>query len=258
MSTLRSTKNCAVLAFTLSTAAGSMSHAAITQVDYSAVVFSTTENFSGFASGGSGPRNTIVQGNGLSFGERFAGQQLGTQTIDFPGFFTSSYDVLSGSPTSVLTLEAGSADRNLWIGNTQTQTGFAIAGCGINGSAFGPSGLGTGSVAVLFDTDQSQLGFRIGGQNNSTGVVSFFRRDGSLIETLNLSLVGVIPGYTPDLTFGFLRDGAVADIAGFSITHDDFAGIFMDDFVFSSSVPAPGAIALVGLAGLVGSRRRRA
>ena len=258
MSTLLSTKNCAVLAFTLSAAAASMSHAAITQVDYSAVVFSTTENFSGFASGGSGPRNTIVQGNGLSFGERFAGQQLGTQTIEFPGFYTGPYDVLSGSPTSALTLEAGSADRNLWIGDVQTQTGFAIAGCGPNGSTFGPGGLGSGSVAVLFDTDQSQLGFRIGGQNGSTGIVSFFRRDGSLIEMLNLSLVGVIPGYTPDLTFGFLRDGAVADIAGFSITHDDFAGIYMDDFIFSGSVPAPGAITLVGLAGLAGSRRRRA
>ena len=91
MSTLLSTKNCAVLAVTLSAAAGSMSHAAITQVDYSAVVFSTTEDFSGFASGGSGPRNTIVQGNGLSFGERFAGQQLGTQTIEFPGFYTGPY-----------------------------------------------------------------------------------------------------------------------------------------------------------------------
>ena len=134
----RTKKNCAVLACTLSAAAASMSHAAITQVDYSAVVSNTSENFSGFASGGSGPRDTVVQGNGLSFGERFAGQQLGTQTIDFPGFFTSSYDVLSGSPTSVLTLEAGSADRNLWIGDTQTQTGFVIAGCGINGSAFGP------------------------------------------------------------------------------------------------------------------------
>ena len=230
--------------------------AAITQVDYGAVVASTTENFSGFASGGSGPRDTIVQGNGLSFGKRFAGQQLGTQTIDFPGFFTAPYDVLSGSPTSALTLEAGSADRNLWIGDTQTLTGFAIAGCGPNGSAFGPGGLGHGSVAVLFDTDQSQLGFRIGGQNGSTGIVSFFRRDGSLIETLNLALVGVLPVECPDLTFGFLRDGAVADIAGFSITHNDFAGIYMDDFIFSSSVPAPGAIALLGLAGLVGRRRR--
>jgi MYXO-CTERM domain-containing protein len=30
----------------------------------------------------------------------------------------------------------------------------------------------------------------------------------------------------------------------------------MDDFVFSSGVPAPGAIALLGLAGLAGRRRR--
>ena len=103
----RTKNNCAVLACTLSAAAASMSHAAITQVDYSAVVANTTENFSGFASGGSGPRDTIVQGNGLSFGERFAGQQLGTQTIEFPGFYTGPYDVLSGSPTSALTLEAG-------------------------------------------------------------------------------------------------------------------------------------------------------
>jgi uncharacterized protein (TIGR03382 family) len=32
----------------------------------------------------------------------------------------------------------------------------------------------------------------------------------------------------------------------------------MDNFIFSNSIPAPGAVALLGLAGLVGGRRRRA
>jgi uncharacterized protein (TIGR03382 family) len=128
-----------------------------------------------------------------------------------------------------------------------------MAGCGPNG------GIGHGSVALLFDEDQSQLGFQIIGQNGSMGVASFFRRDGSLIETLNLDLPGFQSGgYSPVLSFGFLRDGGVADIAGMSFTNVDLAGIAMDNFIFSNSIPAPGAVALFGLAGLVGGRRRRA
>jgi uncharacterized protein (TIGR03382 family) len=238
--------------------AAPISHAAITLVDYSTVVATTTEDFSGFASGGNTPYNGLVQGNGLAFGERFAGQQLSSQTVSFP---TSSnqFDALSGSPTSPLTLLAGSANHNLWIGDLGLSGGFMMAGCGPAGSAFGNGGgAGHGSVALLFDEDQSQLGFRILGQNGSIGVVSFFRRDGSLIETVNINLPNLQTGGFPEVSFGFLRDGGVADIAGMSFTNVDWGGVGMDNFIFSNSIPAPGAVALLGLAGLVGGRRRRA
>ena len=240
--------------------ATSLSHAAITQVDYSTVVATATEDFSGFASGGNAARDGLVQGNGVAFGERFAGQQLSSQSVFFPAVnVNSQFDTLSGSPTSPLTLLAGSADHNLWIGDLGLPGGFMMAGCGPNGSAFAHGGTFHGSVALLFDEDQSQLGFQIIGQNGSMGVASFFRRDGSLIETLNLDLPGFQSGgYSPVLSFGFLRDGGVADIAGMSFTNVDLAGIAMDNFIFSNSIPAPGAVALLGLAGLVGGRRRRA
>jgi uncharacterized protein (TIGR03382 family) len=241
--------------------ATSLSHAAITQVDYSTVVATATEDFSGFASGGNAARDGAVQGNGVAFGERFAGQQLSSQSVFFAAVNVNSpFDTLSGSPTSPLTLLAGSADHNLWIGDIGLPGGFMMAGCGPNGSTFGPTGgIGHGSVALLFDEDQSQLGFQIVGQNGSIGVASFFRRDGSLIETLNLDLPGFQSGaYSPPLSFGFLRHGGVADIAGMSFTNVDLAGIAMDNFIFSNSIPAPGAVALLGLAGLVGGRRRRA
>lgn len=250
----------AIIAGIAASIAAPLSHAAITLVDYSTVVATTTEDFSGFASGGNTPYNGLVQGNGLAFGERFAGQQLSSQTVFFPAVGSSGqFDALSGSPTSPLTLLAGNADQNLWIGNVGLSGGFMMAGCGPAGSAFGPGGNGYGSVALLFDEDQSQLGFQIIGQNGSIGVVSFFRRDGSLIETVNIDLAGLqTGGLVPELSFGFLRDGGVADIAGMSFTNVDLAGVAMDNFIFSSSIPAPGAVALLGLAGLVGGRRRRA
>lgn len=240
--------------------ATSLSHAAITQVDYSTVVATATEGFSGFASGGNAARDGVVQGNGVAFGERFAGQQLSSQSVYFPAVnFNSQFDTLSGSPTSPLTLLAGSANHNLRIGDVGLPGGFMMAGCGPAGSAFGSSGNGHGSVALLFDEDQSQLGFQIFGQNGSIGVVSFFRRDGSLIETVNIDLAGLqTGGIVPELSFGFLRDGGVADIAGMSFTNVDLMGVAMDNFIFSNSIPAPGAVALLGLAGLVGGRRRRA
>ena len=240
--------------------AAPLSHAAITLVDYSTVVATTTEDFSGFTSSGSAPYNGLVQGNGLAFGERFAGQQLSSQTVSFPTVGGSSrFDVLSGSPTPSLTLLAGNANQNLWIGDAGLPSGFMIVGCGPAGSGFGPGGAGHGSIAVLFDEDQSQLGFSIGGQNDSIGVVSFFRRDGSLIGTVNIDLPNLQPsGVPPELSFGFLRDGGVADIAGMSFTNVDPMGVGMDNFIFSNSIPAPGAVALLGLAGLVGGRRRRA
>jgi uncharacterized protein (TIGR03382 family) len=240
--------------------ATSLSHAAITQVHNSTVVANTTEDLSGFASGGNAARDGVVQGNGVAFGERFAGQQLSSQSVYFPAVnFNSQFDTLSGSPTSPLTLLAGSANHNLWIGDVGLPGGFMMAGCGPAGSAFGSSGNGHGSVALLFDEDQSQLGFQIFGQNGSIGVVSFFRRDGSLIETVNIDLAGLqTGGIVPELSFGFLRDGGVADIAGMSFTNVDLMGVAMDNFIFSNSIPAPGAVALLGLAGLVGGRRRRA
>ena len=132
-----------------------------------------------------------------------------------------------------------------------------MAGCGPAGSAFGNGGgAGHGSVALLFDEDQSQLGFRILGQNGSIGVVSFFRRDGSLIETVNINLPNLQTGGFPEVSFGFLRDGGVADIAGMSFTNVDWGGVGMDNFIFSSSIPAPGAVALLLVVTLSASTQR--
>ena len=59
------------------------------------------------------------------------------------------------------------------------------------------------------------------------------------------------------MPLGFSRDGGIADIAGMTISTTDINGIAVDDFRYTSNVPTPGAIALLGLAGLSRSRRRR-
>ncbi|MGI9506103.1 MAG: hypothetical protein ACR2RE_23940, partial [Geminicoccaceae bacterium] len=62
------------------------------------------------------------------------------------------------------------------------------------------NGIGEGSVAILFDNDQSQFGFQSVGGNLGTANFDFFRRDGSLIQTLT-------PTNLTSNSFGFERDG---------------------------------------------------
>jgi hypothetical protein len=125
-------------------------------------------------------------------------------------------------------------------------------------TSFGPGGFGAGSIAVMFNTDVAACGLTIIGQNAGTANFSFFRRDGSLIGSTSIVLTGILlGGNTPPESLGFQSDTGASEIAGFSMWHNDNMGIGMDDFVFGgAAVPAPGAIAVLGMAGFLGRRRR--
>jgi hypothetical protein len=240
-------------------AATSSVHAGITRINYASVAVDGRESFDAF-SGASSPVNSdaIYSHNGMSFGKYFNGQQLAVETASVGGT-TQSWDRLDGSASGPLTLMAGAANKNLGFIGFPGQGGV-IAGGGptIGTTRTAPGGFGSGSIAVMFDADVAACGLQIRGQNGGTANFSFFRRDGSLIGSTSIVLTGILlGGNTPPESLGFQSDTGASEIAGFSMWHNDNMGFGMDDFVFGgAAVPAPGAIAVLGMAGFLGRRRR--
>lgn len=117
---------------------------------------------------------------------------------------------------------------------------------------------------MLFDFDQSEFGFDLVGGNSGTAFVDFFRRDGSLIQSINLT------GLT-NQSYGFSRVGGIQDIAGISIWNDDNGGIGFDNLRHdvpgvigppptAGAVPEPstyGALGALLIAAVVAKRMKR-
>ena len=241
-------------------AATSSVHAGITQINYASMTVDGRESFDAF-SGASNPVNSdaIYSHNGMSFGKYFSGQQLAVETGSVSGI-DQAWDRLDGSASGPLTLMAGEANKNLGF-SALPAAGGVIAGGGptIGTTRTAPGGFGSGSIAVMFDADVAACGLQIRGQNGGTANFSFFRRDGSLIGSTSIVLPGSPDygfGLVPE-SFGFQSGTGVSEIAGFSMWNTDKWGVGVDDFVFGgAAVPAPGAIAVLGVAGFLGRRRR--
>jgi len=171
----------------------------------------------------------VVEAKGATFAERFAGQALS---------FSGDFDVLAGTPSSPLTLQVGAAQQNLNILFWPPSASNVIDGLGPKGFPNNDA-IGEGAIAVRFDADQSELGFDVVGANSGSATLNFFRRDGSLIGTVVLSL-GASEG---NQALAFRRAGAVKDIAGLSIHNDDGGGIGYDNFRIDD---APATTQVVG------------
>lgn len=171
--------------------------------------------------------------DGASFAERFLGQEV----LQDQGF-----DALSGAPLAPLTLVPGAPKENLSV-----TFYFLISNHLVGNAAPGfPESRagGEGAIAALFDINQRALGFRVAAEPTPETepappkgrmTVRFYRRDGSLIDELDLALEWGRAGY------GFAMADDSRDIAGITITNRDPAGIAIDDIVFD-------AIAVTGVA----------
>ena len=237
----------ALVAFAVSLSWATSLPAQITQVNYAAL---TGTEFISFANVVGGPApgtnyNDILFINGVGFGERFNGQTLTA---------SGNFDQLGGAPSGGLTLIAGTPGHNLAF--FQSPAGQVISGIGTAGFPVFDA-IGEGAVSLLFASDQSEFGFRLAGGHGGNAYVDFFRWDGSLIQSI---VLGTLP---LTATYGFTRDGGLADIRGISISNNDLTGIGLAGFRHNvqSPVPEPSTWAMMiagfGLAGVAVRRRRR-
>jgi hypothetical protein len=195
----------------------------------------------------------VVVDSGVAFAEKFVGQ---TQGANF------DFDTLSGTPTGPLTLSPGAAGQNVNL--ITYEGGNVLTGVGVLGN-LDADGIGEGALSFLFSSDQSQFGFQLVGGDGGDADLSFFRADGSLIQTVTVNNLA-------DAFYGFQSDGGLKDIRGVSITNLDEGGIGVDNIKYdvesripnpNGGVPEPTSWALMllgfgGLGALLRQSRRRA
>lgn len=188
---------------------------AIQAVDPSTLTVTGSISFNDFGNA-SINHDGVVARSGASFAERYAGQIRST---------SGDFDVLAGSPSRPLMLQVGAPNQNLNTVYDGASNATVIDGLGPLGFP-SASAIGEGAIAVLFNEDQVELGLSINGANGGTATASFFRRDGSLIETMLIQLASLA---APQL-FAFRRADGLRDIAGLSIHNDDLGGIGYPSF----------------------------
>lgn len=169
------------------------------------------------------PLDGIEVFDGARFAERFAGQLVAQE---------AGFDTLLLTPSPPLMLQAGIAGQNLavefifFLSNQlkgMAPPGFPERNAG-----------GEGAVSILFDRNQSAIGFRVASEPDPKDAtipkgqmtIAFYRRDGGLIDSLDVELEWLLAGY------GFERTDATEDIAGVSITNRDPQGVMIDDVIF--------------------------
>lgn len=196
----------------------------------------------------------ILISGGVQFGERFDGQELAVTKAPRPGAVAQDWfdDLSFGAPLPGLTLLPGAIGANLGVFHYADTDGAAIFGIGPqNSDGSDPSGFG--ALSARFTSPVSALGFQLRDADGGAITLQLYRADGSLIEAVDLSS-------RTDGRYAFARNGGVADIAGFSLTHvDAYYGVSLDNLLLATApVPEPAAALLFipGLLTLAALRRR--
>src|SRR5687767_7873244 len=166
-----------------------------TIISDSTITGTVTNTFAGLPGGS--VAGTISQ-TGATYGERFAGQTLGT-IGSMPGF---TFDTLSGTPTGPLSV----------LANAVVTNNIGILGNSIYGDL--NAQVGEGALSVLLGLDTDVFGFDVVGAESVGGslLAQFFGRSGVLLGSLSMTAANSF--------FGF-RATAGERIAGVSLTNTD-------------------------------------
>jgi hypothetical protein len=146
---------------------------------------------------------------GVFFAERFVGQAVS---------YNGNFDVITGSPSNPLLLQAGAPLQNLNVFDYSTNVLTGLGPLGFPNF----DAIGEGAIAMYFSAGQSQFAFQLVGGENGSATLDFYRADGSLIDTIVLSGLA-------NTTYGFKRVDGTQDIAGVLIQNQDVGGIGLDN-----------------------------
>ncbi len=169
--------------------------------------------------GGMGPGRQIegiLDQPGARFGERFAGQSLGTLTA-----FGVPYDTVLGPATGLILLP-GVPGQNLSILRLPSTNVL---------SGDGPAGVprqratGEGAIAVAFAEPQGAVRLILRGGEGGSVTVLFLAPGGQVIDRHVISPAG-------EGALDFARVGGTEDIGGLVITNRDPEGIALDAVAF--------------------------
>ena len=181
-------------------------------VDPNSLTTNTSEDFEAIPEGN---YDNFPQISGITFAERFFGQMIS---------FDGDFDVVTGLPDNPLSSQPGEPNKTLAIvlsGNN------VLAGLGPVGFPDNDA-IGEGAISIEFAIDHSEIGMDIIGTSGGGALFEFFRRDGSLIDSL------AIPT-SLDGPRAFRQSGGSAEIAGVVMTNTDVAGIGIDNIQFNTN-----------------------
>jgi hypothetical protein len=184
---------------------------AIVAVDPSTVPCTQVTTFSDLDGGDTPGTNYegVVWSGGMEFGERFLGQALGVSGL---------FDVVSGTPSNPLTPQAGALGQNLDVLSYSTNVLTGLGPVGFPDI----DAIGEGSIAMSFASPQARVSFQIVGGNGGSATLSFYRDDGSLLDTV------VITGLA-EASYGFETADVSNAISGILIQTTDPSGIGVDN-----------------------------
>jgi hypothetical protein len=151
----------------------------------------------------------LVYSGGMWFGERFMGQTVSSN---------GNFDVVSGIPFDPLLPVQGSPGENLDVFDYSTNVLTGLGSLGYPDI----DAIGEGAMAVALDSPQSRVKFQLVGGNDGSATLTFYRANGTLIDTITLSGLG-------EFTYGFATADGSSIIAGILIQNTDASGIGLDN-----------------------------
>jgi hypothetical protein len=191
---------------------------AIVTVDPDSVSCEQEANFEDVAGGMPPGANydAPLWSGGKLFGERFLGQTIG---------YSAEFDVISGTPSNPLQIIAGAAGQSLNVFQYVTNV---LTGLGALGYP-DIDAIGEGSIAILFPLAQHKIALDIVGGNSGTATVSFYRLDGTLIDSISITNLG-------EFRYGFATGDLTNAISGILIQTTDPSGVGIDNVCHEGAV----------------------
>ncbi|MEL6169595.1 MAG: hypothetical protein AAFR35_12960 [Pseudomonadota bacterium] len=167
----------------------------------------------------------VIEADGARFGERLLGQRVQQ---------SNGFDRLRGQPISPVAIAAGAPGENLSVTHYLLISNHLVGNAAPGYPDFKAGG--EGSVAILFEREQSALGFRVAAEpqpkdssvDQGWMTVTFYARDGHILDRIEVVLDWGRNGY------GFETADNRPVIAAITIENQDPAGIAIDDVIFDT------------------------